>query len=104
MRAWRRRMGRRDGKRWSIEVPAREVAVGVDAAVAQERPVGPAHVDLGEIAYRGQHLLVGATFDEQTTAGVGDEAAAPELETAVITRFAGTRPLVAHAVDRADVD
>ncbi len=54
---------------------------------------------LDEIARDGEHLFAGAALGEETTTGIGHEAAAPELDAA-----RSGLALVADPVDRADVD
>src|SRR6266404_9961525 len=82
---------------WLVQIPLREVLVRVDAPVPQEGPVRAARLDLARIHGDREHLLAAAGFDQDPAAGIGDEAAAPELDAAV--RVA----LVADAVDRANV-
>src|SRR5262245_40405256 len=60
--------------------------------------MGPARVDLGQIAAGDQDLLGVTAFDQNAAAGVGDEASAPEFEPP------GRVTLVAYAVDRTHVD
>src|SRR5262245_31294859 len=65
----------------SINQPPRQVAIGVDAAVAQERPVRARDVNLREIDGDGENLLlIGARLAENLAAGAGHEALSPELE------------------------
>src|SRR5206468_5769728 len=85
-------------RRGLIEVSPGEVLVGVDAAIPKEGPMGAAGVDLGQVAGGDHDLVAGAALDQQPAAGIGDEAAAPELDPA-----AGLA-LVPYPVDRADVD
>src|SRR5690348_11228683 len=80
-----------------VEEPLGDGAVGVDPAVAKERPVAPGLLLETRVARDHQHLFgVVAGPGEQAAERVGQERAAPELEPAV------GRPFVADAVDGGD--
>src|SRR5262245_49054392 len=66
---------------------ARDLGVGVDAPVAEERPAGADGVDLGEVdLFHDDDLAVGGSADEDASVGAGDEALAPELDAAAPAR------------------
>ena len=73
--------------------------VGVDAAIAQERPVAAHALDQRRIAPRDEHLFVVAGLGDVAAERIGDERVAEERE-AVGARLV----LVADAVGRRDVD
>src|SRR5262249_13386048 len=54
--------------------------VRVDPPIAQERPVGPAHIHLAEIAGGREHFVALSALHEYSAAGVRHEAATPELD------------------------
>ncbi len=73
--------------------------VGVDAAVAQERPVAPDFFHLLRIALDDQNLfLVVRRLGENPAERIADERSAPEFETLV------RRPFEADAIYRRDID
>ena len=75
--------------------------VGVDAAVAQERPVAAHLLHAREVHLADQDLLlVGRRLGDHDAEGIGDERRAPELEPGPPSGG----PLVADAVHRRDVD
>src|SRR5690349_18125815 len=58
-----------------------QITVGVDAAVAEEGPMGAGHVHFVEIARDDERFLfVDAGFSEDSARGIGDEALAPEFD------------------------
>src|SRR5688572_7274001 len=84
--------------RFSVQVPSGDVLVCVDPAVAEEGPMGAARAHLREIAGGDEHFFSGPAFDQETSARIRDEAAAPELDAALGVA------LVAYPVHRAHVD
>src|SRR5258708_5933173 len=65
----------------SVEEAAGDALVGVDAAIAEEGPVAAGVFEQFEVDLRGEDLfLVVAGLGDDAAEGVGDEAAAPELE------------------------
>jgi len=76
---WGRTENRRAGK--LVGEAAGDGGVGVDAAVAEEGPVLAGGFDEGGVEGGGEDLfLVVPGLGEDAAEGVGDEAAAPELE------------------------
>src|SRR5688572_33511890 len=64
-----------------VDEPPRDRPVGVDAAVAQERPMPADGLLVSAIAGDDQRLLVGAPgLGQDRPERIGDEAAAPELD------------------------
>jgi hypothetical protein len=49
--------GRTGDRAPRINVPPRQVAIGIDPAVAQERPVGAAELDTRQVAVDNDHLF-----------------------------------------------
>src|SRR6187549_2626525 len=83
-----------------LTAPAlRDVAIRVDAAVAQERPVAAHVLGAGGVAF-GNHdfVLVVLAFRPDYAERVADERRAPELDAAVL------RSLMPRTIDRRDVD
>ena len=65
-------------------------AVGVDPAVAEERPVAAGVFAEGGVAVDDQDFFaIGAGSGDDTAEGVGDEGAAPELDAAVARALRG---------------
>ena len=95
----------------SVEEAAGDAAIGVDAAVAKERPVLAG--DFGEFGVDFSHedgfRIVGG-FGENATERVGDEGASPELEAGCLVGLvedavdADGPLLMADAVDGSDVN
>src|SRR5262245_36753490 len=84
----------------SVGVAARDVAVGVDATVTEERPVRACGLDRTEVARNDQDLLaIGAGAREDLPRRIDDEALTPELDA-----LAARIRLVADAVRRRDED
>src|SRR5205085_5221700 len=81
-RGWPASRSRRRGGRASfVNQPTGDAGVGVDAAVAQERPVPPHGLLVLAVAGDDQRLLVGARgLGQDDAERIGDEAAAPELD------------------------
>src|SRR5688572_26360781 len=79
-------------QRWArdrsvLAEPLRDVRVGVDAPVAEERPAGAHRIDLGEIDLLDEHdLAIHGRAHEDASVGAGDEALAPELDAARAAR------------------
>ena len=98
-----------------IEEPARNAAIRIDPAIAQEGPVLARDLDFlcVEVGVEDLFLIVRG-LREDAAEGIGDEAAAPELDAAGGGVIAGAfhqdsvvlhiAVLVADAVDRADED
>ena len=64
-----------------VQEAARNAAIRIDAAVAQERPVLAGDFYFGHIEVGVEDLfLVVAGLGENAAEGVGDEAATPEFE------------------------
>src|SRR6476661_4414582 len=63
-----------------VEVTLGKIAVGIDPAISKKGPVGTTGADLGEIAFRDQDFLIGASLDQQAATRIGHEAATPELQ------------------------
>src|SRR5262249_16235491 len=58
-----------------------EVAVGVDAAVAEEGPMGSGLVDFAEVEFDKEGFFIfGAGFGQDFAGGAGNKALAPELD------------------------
>src|SRR5690606_7964665 len=75
-----------------VDEAAREVAVGVDAAVAEERPLGAEHVDAREVQLdREDGLFVGRGAGDDAAVGAGDEALAPEVDAVLRVVFGRAR-------------
>ncbi len=71
-----------------IEQTFGEAGVGVDAAVAEEGPVGAGDVHLGEVHGDDEDfLLFDAGLGEKLAGGAGDEALAPELDAVAASGF-----------------
>src|SRR4051794_35074165 len=84
-----------------IEETLLDAAVGVDAAVAQERPVAPHLLLAGEVDLADQDLLlVDRGLGDDDAEGIAEERRAPELEAGL----SGQARLVAHAVHGREVD
>ena len=67
--------------RFLIHQSLRQIAVGVDAAVAEERPVGARDIDGGEVDFVDEDFLfLEAGLGDDLARRVGDEALAPELD------------------------
>lgn len=83
-----------------VEEPFGDVAVGVDAAVAEEGPVAADFVlQLGIALVDEDLFLVARCFGEDPAKRVGEERVAPEFEACISGPF-----FEADAVDRGDVD
>src|SRR5947207_4740979 len=82
-----------------VDEPLLDARVGVDAAIAEERPVGAMFVDAVPFDF-GRHDLfaIETAFRDDLAARRDDEALAPELDPIA----AGGR-FVANAIDRGDV-
>ena len=94
-------VGRARAGQRSVEEALLDAAVGVDAAVAQERPVAPHLLDAAEVALADQDLLlVDRGLGHDHAERVAHERRAPELEPGL----AGPPGLVADPVDRRHVD
>ena len=64
-----------------VDQPFGEIAIGVDAAVAEEGPVGAGLVDFAEVEFDDEgFVFFDAGFGEDFAGGAGDEALAPELD------------------------
>lgn len=76
--------------------------VGVDAAVAEERPIASGFFALGGVALDDEDFFfVVGGFGEDAAEGIGDEGISPEFEAGIaVLRLA----LVADAIDNGDVD
>src|ERR1019366_1727937 len=82
-----------------LDEPAGNARVGVDAAVAKERPVAAHFFDAARVALYDESLLgIERGFRQQAAEWIGHEGSPPEFESGV------GRPFVAHAVDRGDVE
>jgi hypothetical protein len=89
-----------------MRICARQIAIGINPPVPQERPVRAAELDLGQIAVHQHDLfLVDAGALDDLTVGGGDEGLAPELDAVLVDGAAvGTADqLVADSVGGADV-
>src|SRR2546423_2058492 len=74
-------------------------AVGVDASIAQERPMRPDNVDLIPVDLGGHDFFpVGAAFRDDFTAWRDDKALAPKLDP-----VAAGRRFLTDAIDRSDI-
>src|SRR5262245_59164840 len=83
----------------TVEEALGDGGVGVDAPVAQERPVAAHVLDASAVALDDEDLLLGPrAFLEDDAERIGHERAAPELQAAV------GRSLVPDAVDGRHVD
>src|SRR6185369_6259934 len=83
-----------------VKETAFDAAVGVNAPVAQERPVAPHIFDALAVHFADENLfLVNGALGDDDAERVGEKRRAPELD----ARTAG-RALVADAVDRRDID
>src|SRR3954452_9745405 len=83
-----------------VEETALDATVGIDAAVAQKRPVAPHVFDAPAVDFADENLfLIGRGFLDDDAERVGDKRRAPEFD---------ARPargaLVADAIDRRDRD
>src|SRR5580658_4182253 len=89
-----------------IDKAARDGRVGVDAAVAQERPVAARLFDVGKIDFADQDLFMFVRgLGNNASERVSQKAAAPELEARPIDAIAeDVAVLVAYAVDSRDVN
>src|SRR5712691_1525467 len=57
--------------------------IGIDATVAEKWPVLPRLIDLAQVAFDHQHLiLIRRSFGNYASEGIGDERLAPEVELA----------------------
>src|SRR5579862_5337965 len=57
--------------------------VGIDAAVAEERPIAARFFDLRRVTFNDQDFfLLGGTFGEDTAKWIGDEGMSPEFQAA----------------------
>src|ERR1700730_14850342 len=84
---------------FSVEKAARDRAVGVDAPIAQERPVAPRLLDARAIAFHDQNLLLGwRRLLEDRAERIGHERSAPELDPTVGV------PFMTDAIASRDVD
>src|SRR4051794_11822247 len=84
----------------SIEEAARELAVRVDAPIAEKRPVRARRLDRAEVARYDEPLLAtDARARQHAPRRVDDEAPPPELDA-----VAAERPLAPHAVRHRDED
>src|SRR5258708_11893020 len=79
--------------RSSIEKPVEYGGVGIDATVAQKRPVAPDIFGAGRVALDHQNLfLIVRSFCDHLSKWIGHKGAAPEFETLV------ERPFESHAI------
>ena len=75
-----------------INEPPRQIAVSVDAAVAQERPMRAGDVHFAQVDRHEQNLfLVDAGFGDDLAGSAGDKALAPEFNPSPPTGF--SRPM-----------
>src|SRR5262249_55666181 len=83
----------------SIDHPAREVSVSIDAAVTEKRPITPDFFEAAQGTRYEQHFLpLVRNLPSHAAQGSADERAAPKLEAAV------QGPLVSDAVDRGHIN
>src|ERR1043166_2812472 len=82
-----------------IDEPLLDPGIGVDTAIAQERPMRPRYIDTIPVDF-GHHDLfaIGAPFRDDLAARRDDEALAPELDA-----VAAGRRFMTDAIDRRDV-
>src|SRR6185437_4665854 len=66
----------------TVEETPGDSAIGIDAAIAQKRPVLPRYLDELQIEIGGKHFfLVVRSLRDHAAKGIGNKAAAPEFET-----------------------
>src|SRR5262245_57773370 len=62
----------------AFEVPAENRSIGVDASIAEERPVAADFLDQRRVAFRDQNVFALARLGDVAAEGIGDEGMAEE--------------------------
>src|SRR5260370_16553731 len=77
-----------------IDPPLGQLAVGIDAAVAQKGPVRAGDIHLAQIDRHDERLfLVGAGSGENFSGSAGDEALSPEFQPLSVGPFFQAHPI-----------